>query len=105
MPHYFFHVRDGGEFSQDFEGQELPDLEAAQQEAVCAARELIGERLLHGGTIDGREIQIADEKGRVLAVVLSDEVLFREGQFRSFSDDVTKSAPVTNPIFPKRPAQ
>ena len=101
MPHYFFHVRDGGDISRDQEGQELPDLDAARQEAVNASRELIGERLLHGGAIDGREIQIADESDTVLAVVPSGEVLIQNGQFRSFSDDVTKSAPVTNPIFPK----
>jgi hypothetical protein len=104
MPHYFLHVRDGEELSRDFEGQDLADLEAARQEAICAVRELLSERLLHGGAIDGREIQIADEKGRVLAVVRSNDVLFREGQFRSFSDDVTKSAPVANPILPKPPA-
>ena len=77
----------------------MPNLESAQTEAVNTIRELIGERLLHGGDIDGRQIEIADKDGRVLAVVRSCDVIFQDGQFRSFSDDVTKSAPVTNPIL------
>jgi hypothetical protein len=102
MPYYFFHVREGADVSRDGEGQELPDLASAEAEAVNAIRELIGERLLHGGEIDGRQIEIADEHGRVLAVVRSCDVIFQEGQFRSFSDDVTKSAPVAHPI-PENP--
>jgi hypothetical protein len=105
MPYYFFHVREGADLSHDGEGQELPDLESAQTEAVNAIRELIGERLLHGGEIDGRHIEIADKKGRVLAIVRSCDVIFQEGQFRSFSDDVTKSAPVTNPILENPPSR
>jgi hypothetical protein len=101
MPRYFFHVRDGTEISRDPEGQILSDLEAARREAVNSAREMIGERVLHGGAVNGRTIEIAGEDGRVLATVETREVLVKEGQFGRFSDDVTKSAPVTNPIFPK----
>jgi hypothetical protein len=36
MPRYFFHV-DDGEFIPDHEGVELPDLAAAQSEAVAAS--------------------------------------------------------------------
>lgn len=105
MPHYFFHVRESGELSRDGEGQDLPDLAAARREAVNASRELISERLLHGGAINDREIEIADVQGNVLAVVKSSDVIYREGRFGSFSDDVTKSAPVTNPIPPKPSAE
>jgi hypothetical protein len=101
MPRYFFHIRDSGDLSRDREGQELVDLAAARREAVCAARELIGERILHGGTIDGRQIEIADETGAVLAVVNSGDVIYRDGRFSAFGDDVTKSAPVANPISAK----
>lgn len=98
MPRYFFHIRDADDLSQDSEGQELPDLNAAQKEAVSAARELIGERVLHGGAIDGRQIEIADETGTVLAVVNSGDVIYHDGHFSYFRDDVTKSAPVATPI-------
>jgi hypothetical protein len=102
MPRYFFHVRSAeGDVSRDLEGQDLPNLEAARHEAVSANREIIGERLLHGGSLDGRQIEIADEAGNVLAAVKTGDVLFKGGQMRSFDDDVTKSAPVTNPISAK----
>jgi hypothetical protein len=94
MPRFFFHVRNGdGEISRDFEGQELADLEAARAEAISANREMLGERLLHGGSLNHRQIEIADQEGTVLASVNANEVLFQGGQLRSFSDDVTKSAP------------
>ena len=101
MPRYFFHVREQSEVSRDLEGQDLPDLNAARREAERIAREMIGERVLHGGDIGGRCIDVAEEEGRVLASIRLDEVLFREGQFRIFSDDVTKSAPVAKPISQK----
>ena len=94
MPRFFFHVRNGsGEIGHDTEGQELPDLEAARREAVNTNREMLSERLLHGGA-HHRRIEIADENGEVLAMVNASEVvLAKDGQLRSFKDDVTKSAP------------
>jgi hypothetical protein len=105
MPRYFFHIREGADLSFDREGQDFSSLEAARSEAVNAARELIGERILHGGSIDDRQIQIADDKDNVLAVVETGDVIFRGGRFGSYSNDVTKSAPVTPPIGKKPPAE
>jgi hypothetical protein len=94
MSRYFFHVRDqDGEVSRDTEGQELADLDAARAEAINANREMLGERLLHGGSLNHRQIEIADDSDRILAVINANDVLFRDGQLSSFSDDVTKSAP------------
>ena len=93
MTRFFFHVRDGDDISRDTEGQELPGLEAACQEALNTNREMLGERLLHGGALDHRQIEVANEKGDILAVLNSRDTLFQEGQFRTFNDDVTKSAP------------
>jgi len=98
MSRYFFHVREGSVLHRDTEGQELPDVEAARLEAISSSREMLGERLLHGGSLNNRTIEIADETGHVVDVVNSREVLFRGGQFRSYADDVTQSAP-TNPPF------
>ncbi len=91
MPRYFFHVREGAELSRDLEGQELPNVEAARREAIAANREIMGEKILHGGSLDHRSIEIADETGRVVDVVTAHEVL-RQG---AYPDDVTQSAPVT----------
>ncbi len=103
MTQYFFHVRNGDEISRDLEGQELPDLEAAKREAVSANREMLGERLLHGGSLDSRRIEIADADGEVLATISAEDVLLKNGQLRTFDDDVTQSAPVANPISQKPP--
>ena len=94
MARYFFHVRSGEDLvSCDREGQELPDLEAARAEAVSSNREMLSERLLHGGHLGPRQIEIADENGKVLATISAEEVLMQGGQLRAFADDVTKSAP------------
>src|SRR5689334_1547187 len=97
MPRYFFHVREGSSLSQDEEGQELPNAEAARWEAVSATREMLGEKLLHGGSLNHRAIEIADETGFVVDVVYSREVLFQDGRLSVYADDVTQSAPQNIP--------
>jgi hypothetical protein len=99
MPRYHFHVREGSTLTRDLEGQELPDAEAARHEAIAALREILGEKLLHGGALNGRSIEIADgaEHGRVVDVVDARSVLFQNGQFRTYPDDVTQSAPKNSP--------
>ena len=94
MARYFFHVRSADNVvSHDREGQELPDLEAARVEAVSSNREMLGERLLHGGHLGPRQIEIVDESGNVLDTISAEDVLMHNGQLRAFPDDVTKSAP------------
>ena len=75
MPHYYFHVREGSDLSRDEEGQDLP--EAARREAINSSREILGEKLLHGGSLNHRTIEIADETGHVVGVVNSNDVLFK----------------------------
>jgi hypothetical protein len=94
MTRFFFNIREkSGDLSHDTEGQDLPDLEAARREAINSNREMLGENLLHGGGLNNRRIEICDDSGEVLATVDASDTLFKEGQLRSFSDDVTKSAP------------
>jgi len=97
MPQFYFHVQDETGFTPDPEGQDLPDAEAARREAVSATREILGETLLHGGALNHRTIEIADQNGHVVGRVNSRDVLFEDGQFRSYSDDVTHSAPSNRP--------
>jgi hypothetical protein len=100
MPRYFFHIREGSDLSRDTEGQELPDTEAARAEAINSGREILSEKLLHGGSLDHRQIEIADETGHVVDVIRSQDILMRRGELRSYSDDVTQSAPVGKPRNP-----
>jgi hypothetical protein len=97
MPRYYFHIREGSTLTRDLEGQELPDAEAARREAIAALREILGE--LQDGALNGRSIEIADgaEHGRVVDVVDVRSVLFQDGQFRSYPDDITQSAPKNSP--------
>ena len=103
MPRYFFHVREGRDLSRDSEGQLLPNAEAARREAMAAAREILGEKLLHGGSLNTRQIEIADETGHVVDVVGVNDVLYEGGKFRSYGDDITQSAPSITPL--KRPPE
>jgi hypothetical protein len=94
MAKYFFNVRGAdGVVIRDREGQELPDLDAARAEAVSSNREMLGERLLHGGALGPRQIEIMDESGRILSTISAQDVLMQGTQLRAFHDDVTKSAP------------
>lgn len=49
---YFFHVKTSAQTAEDIEGQELPGLEEARQEAIYAARELIAMKLMAGEAVD-----------------------------------------------------
>jgi hypothetical protein len=102
MPLYYFHVREGSTLSRDVEGQDLPNADAARREAIATSREILGEKLLHGGSLDHRTIEISDETGHVVDVVNASDVLFKAGELRSYSDDVTQSAPVTETKPPPR---
>lgn len=93
MPRFFFNVRDGADVSRDCEGQEFANAQAARREAVSAGREMLGDRLLHGGSLNHRQIEIADETGHVVDVVTMSDILFHHGKIQSYDDDVTQSAP------------
>lgn len=69
MTRYYFHTRDGVDYTEDQEGTELPDLDSARHEAVLAAREMLAEMLLAGKVVNGKVFEIADEAGTVVAVV------------------------------------
>jgi hypothetical protein len=97
MPRYFFHVREGSELNRDAEGQDFADVEAARREAVNSVREILGEKILHGGALNHRSIEIADETGHVVDVINSRDVLLKNGQFRSYPDDITQSTPTKSP--------
>ena len=60
MPRYFFHLHGSG--ARDTEGQELPDNEAARQEARLVARELSQNRKV---ATDER-LLVTNEKGEVI---------------------------------------
>jgi uncharacterized protein DUF6894 len=66
---FYFHLSAGEEITLDEEGTELPDLSAAEGEAVQAARELLAEAIKSGKPDVPEFFVIADEAGRPLATV------------------------------------
>jgi hypothetical protein len=68
MPRYFFHVHDGSS-TRDNEGTELPDIFAAQEEAILLSGELLRE--MGGKFWNGEEwsLEVTDEAGRILFIL------------------------------------
>ena len=68
MPRYFFHVHDGSS-TLDSEGTELPDIFAAQEEAILLSGELLRE--MGGKFWNGEEwsLEVTDEAGRILFIL------------------------------------
>jgi hypothetical protein len=65
LPRFYFHVRDGSEFIDD-EGQELPNLDEAREQAVIAAGEAIrdlGKRFWAG---EEWRMDVTDESGAIV---------------------------------------
>jgi hypothetical protein len=69
MGRFYFHLRQGDQLIRDDEGLDLPDLAAAQHEAVAAARELLAEAVKRGTPSVPDAFVIADEAGRTLGTL------------------------------------
>lgn len=74
MPQYYFHIREGQTLTRDACGQDLPDVEAAREEAIATGCALLGER--PGGL--HRTIEIVDETGYVVDEINSRDILFHQ---------------------------
>jgi hypothetical protein len=72
MPRYYFHVLKNGLLEKDLEGADFPSPEAAREEALTAAREMLAELLLADQVIDGASFEITDDAG-----VVVDRIPFR----------------------------
>jgi hypothetical protein len=61
MPRFYFDVREGGSFVADDEGEELPDISAAEREAALCAAHLTKERLTAASR--SLAVEVRDERG------------------------------------------
>ncbi len=77
MGRFYFHLQTGDQIVPDDEGTELPDLSAAEHEAILAARELLAEAIKRSRPEVPQAFVIADEEGRALAIVPFTAVLPR----------------------------
>jgi hypothetical protein len=72
VPRFFFHVIDDA-VSQDDEGLDLPDLEAARAEALAGIREMICGQVNQGYLILHHRVDIEEENGgTVLSLTFGD---------------------------------
>ena len=69
MARFYFHLQDGGELIPDLEGTDLPNCDAARQEALQSAREILSDAIRAGKPKAPEAFVIADEAGRTLDVV------------------------------------
>jgi hypothetical protein len=69
MPRFFINVRSGNMLVEDPEGYNLPDLEAAREEALAAAREIMADGL-KAEKLDCDQLEIHDKTGQFLTKVL-----------------------------------
>lgn len=75
MSRFFFNMREGDCLVKDPDGSELPNVEAAKEEARISARHLLAEKLRAGEVIDGQCFEITDEAGELRAVIRMKDVL------------------------------
>jgi hypothetical protein len=64
MPTFFFHIRGGGIEAEDFIGMDLPSIEAARDEAVRAARDIMMDEIQAGRLSLKRRIDVEDQDQR-----------------------------------------
>ena len=69
MARYYLHINNGGGYSEDVEGQELPDLDAARAAAIEGVRSMLSEEARQGQLDLSGKIEIADGEGNILLVV------------------------------------
>jgi len=85
MPLYFFNLCSGTQKTLDLEGQELPDLGAAREEAIAGARDIAADCVRFGEPLDfGDRIEITDTDGKpLLTVSLRDAVAVKASAWPS----------------------
>jgi hypothetical protein len=65
MPRYYFNFREGEELEADPEGQDLPNVEAAKNEARFYASELLRDAAV-GGEASAQTVEVTDAKGELI---------------------------------------
>jgi len=66
MPRFYMHVSNGHGFAEDEEGVELADEDAARDEALAGARDLMASELKKGELNLSSFIEVEDEAHRLL---------------------------------------
>ena len=65
---YFFHVRHGDQFIEDFEGEEFASLKAVRAEAIAAARDILASDVKCGDAARFC-VEVTNETGKAVLTV------------------------------------
>ena len=68
MPTFFFHLATPDGLVPDDRGTELPNVDAARNEAIASARAIIADSLREGGNVDGYAFTVRDHRGEQVLV-------------------------------------
>jgi hypothetical protein len=63
MTRFYFHIREGDKLQKDTTGVELPSVEAAREEALASARDILVDEIKHGDALDDRRFEVWDDMG------------------------------------------
>jgi hypothetical protein len=66
MPRYFFHIRNGGQYTKDTEGTYVADLGSVRRIALFRARKFLAQK---GKAMKDAEFEIADKGGVLVEAV------------------------------------
>ncbi len=74
MQRFYFHVRRGDEIAPDTDGEALPDVSAARNEALKVAREMLAEAIKYDAC-PPEYIEVADDSGRTVLILAIADLL------------------------------
>ena len=69
MPLYYFHISNGNGFTEDVEGRDCPDLDAARVVAIAAARDIMASDIRRGLLDLCSFVEIEDEEKQLRVTV------------------------------------
>jgi hypothetical protein len=74
MNHYYMNIQKKTGAIEDEDGLDLPDDQAARQEALAAARQILEEQALLGVPAEAQTLEVRDEDGKIIAKLAIDQV-------------------------------
>ena len=69
MPKFFFNIRKGEQLIVDHDGTALADEDAALEEALASAREIVARKVLANEIIDGEQFEVFNASGERVLIV------------------------------------
>jgi hypothetical protein len=69
MNRFYFHIKQGEQIVHDDEGLELPNIDAAKNEAIRGARDILSDAIKSGSSKVPEALLVADDSGQTVAFV------------------------------------